>query len=96
MNENAAELEGLLKKQIALAKRGSLSGLEKLAVQSERLVEKIKAAGLPEKSELGTRRLLKLYQELQLLLSTQKDDAIEQLKSIRKGKKTLAVYRGSV
>ncbi|MCJ7729059.1 MAG: hypothetical protein MUO27_04160 [Sedimentisphaerales bacterium] len=92
------ELSNLLERQIELARRGSLAGLEQLAGQCEPLVAKITAAGLLEKSEHKTARdrLAKLYRDLQLMLSTQKDAAVEQLKSVRKGKKTLAVYRGNV
>ncbi len=92
------ELRNLLEKQIELARRGSLTGLERLADQCEPLVAKIMAAGLPEKAEHKEQRerLAKLYRDLQLTLSTQKDAAAEQLKSIHKGKKTLAIYRGNV
>jgi hypothetical protein len=92
------ELERLLEKQIELGRRGGLAGLEQLAGLCEPLVAKITAAGLLEKSEHKDQRerLAKLYRDLQLLLSTQKDAAAEQLKSIRKGKKTLAIYRGNV
>jgi small-conductance mechanosensitive channel len=92
------ELGNLLEKQIELARRGSLTGLEQLANQCEPLVTRITAAGLLEKSEHKDqrKRLVKLYRDLQLLLSAQKNVAAEQLKLIRKGKKTLAVYRGNV
>jgi hypothetical protein len=96
--ELVGELEKLLKRQIELARRGSISGLEPLAGKSEGLVAKITAAGLLEKPEhkAGKERLVKLYRDLQLLLSTQKADVAGQLKSIDKGKRTLSVYRGNV
>jgi len=92
------ELEKLLARQLELARRGSFAGLEPLAGKGEELAAKITAAGLLEKPEnkAGKERLEKLYRDLQLLLSTQKADESERLKSIRNGKKTLAVYRGSV
>ncbi len=93
-----AELENLLKKQIELARRGSFSGLDKLADRSEQFIEKIKATGLLESPEYREQRerLADLYRDLQLLLSTQQNDVFEQLKSLRKGKRTLSVYRGNV
>ena len=92
------KLAKLLKKQIELARRGSFAGLQELADECEQLVAKIRSSGLLERPEHRTDRdlLAGLYQELQLLLSTRKDEAAEQLKSIRRAKRTLAVYRGSV
>jgi hypothetical protein len=92
------ELVDLLERQVGLARRGNFAELHRLAGQCEPLVAKITAAGLLEKPEHKNQRerLAKLYQDLQLMLSTQKDAAAEQLKSVRKGKKTLAIYRGSI
>jgi hypothetical protein len=42
------------------------------------------------------KHLAKLYRDLQLAISTQKDATAEQLKSICKGKRTLAIYRGNI
>ncbi|MGD0078056.1 MAG: hypothetical protein ABSB91_05435 [Sedimentisphaerales bacterium] len=93
-----AELENNLKKQLELARRGSLASVEKLAGQCQALVEKIKAAGLVEKPEYQSQRqrIEKLYQDLQLMLSSQKDAVAEQLKSIHRGRKTLATYRSNI
>ena len=92
------ELANLLEKQIELARRGGFAGLERLAGQCEPLVAKITAAGLLEKPEhkAERERLAKLYRDLQMALSTQKDVTGEQLKSIRKHKKTLAIYRSNI
>jgi hypothetical protein len=92
------ELENNLKKQLEFARRGSLESVEKLAGQCRTLVEKISSAGLIEKPEYKSQRqrIEKLYQELLLLLSSQKDAVAEQLKSIHKGRKTLSAYRGSI
>ena len=92
------ELVELLERQVGLARRGNFVELHRLAGQCEPLVAKITAAGLLEKPEHKDQRerLAKLYQDLQLMLSTQKDAAAEQLKSVRKGKKTLAIYRSNV
>lgn len=92
------ELENLLERQVGLARRGGFGGLERLADECEPLVAKITAAGLLEKPEHKDQRerLSKLYRDLQLALSTQKDAVAEQLKLIHKGRKTLAAYRGSM
>jgi hypothetical protein len=92
------ELVNLLERQIGLARRGSFGQLERLAGRCEPLVSKIAAAGLLERPEYKAQRerLVKLYHDLQLALSTQKDTVAEQLKSIRKGKRTLATYRGNI
>ena len=93
-----AELENLLKKQIELARRGSFSGLDKLADRCEQLVEKIKEAGLLERPEYKEQRehLAGFYRDLQLLLLTQQNAAVEQISAVRKGRRTLSVYRGNV
>lgn len=92
------ELVELLEKQIALTRRGGFAAVLQLAGQCEPLVAKITAAGLLEKPEHKTvkDRLAGLYRDLQMLLSTQQSAVAEQLKSVRKGKKTLAIYRGSI
>jgi hypothetical protein len=92
------ELENNLKKQLEFARRGGLASVEKLAGQCEALVEKIRSAGLIDKPEykMQRQRIEKLYHDLLLLLSTQKDAVEEQLKSIHRGKKTLAAYRGGI
>jgi len=92
------ELASLLEKQIELARRGGLAGLEQLAGQCEPLVAKITAAGLLEKPyhKVQRERLAKLYHDLQLMLSAQKGVVAKQLKSIGKGRRTLATYRSNI
>jgi hypothetical protein len=92
------ELANSIEGQIELVHKGSFGGLERLTDECQRLVAKIKSDGLLEKPEHQAQRknLTKLYQDLQMALSTQKDATAEQLKSMRKHKKTLAIYRGSV
>ncbi len=92
------ELQNLLEKQIDLANQGNIKDVEAMAGQCEPFVAKIRAAGLLKKPEYKAERerLAKLYRDLQLALSTQKGAAAEQLKLIRKHKRTLAIYRGNV
>jgi hypothetical protein len=91
-------LESNLRKQLDFARRGELASVEKLAGQCQALVEKIRAAGLIEKQQylLQRQRIERAYQDLLLLLSSQKDGVAEQLKSISRGRQTLSAYRGSI
>ncbi len=93
-----AELENLLKKQIALARRGSFSELEDLAGRCEKLTAKIKESGLLENPGFkGHRlRLEKLYKDLYLIAVTQKAATEAELKRIRKGKRVIAHYRRNI
>jgi hypothetical protein len=92
------ELESNLNKQLELARRGNLESVEKLADSCRMLVEKISSAGLMEKPQYQSQRqhIEMLYMELLLLLSSQKEAITEQLKSISRGKKTLATYRNNI
>jgi hypothetical protein len=92
------ELANLLERQVELARHGDFAGLERLAGQCEPLVARITAAGLLEKPAYRAERerLTKFYRDIQMAISMQKDVTGEQLKSMRKHKKTLATYRGSI
>jgi hypothetical protein len=91
-------LANILEKQIELARHGDFAGLERLAGQCEPLVARISAAGLLENPAYkeNRERLAKLYRDIQMAISMQKDAAGEQLKSMRKHKKTLATYRSNI
>lgn len=91
-------LENNLKKQLDFARRGNMASVEEGAGQCQTLVEKIRSAGIIEKPEYKSQRqrIEKLYDDLMLLLSSQKTAVAEQLKSISRGRKTLAAYRGSI
>jgi len=97
-NRLLEELGTLLEKQIALARKGSFAAVLQITGQSEPLVAKIAEARLFEKPEhkIAKDRLANLYRDLQILLSTQQSAAAEQIKSLRKGKKTLSVYRSNI
>jgi hypothetical protein len=92
------ELVELLKKQIALAHRGGFGAVLQLAGKCEALVAKVAETRLLEKPEhkIAKDRLAGLYRDLQLLLTTQQCEAAEQLKSVRKGRKTLVTYRENI
>jgi hypothetical protein len=92
------DLAAVLEKQIELTCHGYLEESENMIGQSEHIAVQITAAGLLDKPQYHgwRRRLTELYKDMELVLSTQKQAVTEQLSSIDKGKKTLAVYRGSI
>jgi hypothetical protein len=92
------ELANLLEKQVEFARHGDFAGLERLAGQCEPLVARITAAGLLDNPAYKAEReqLAKFYRDIQMAVSTQKDATGEQLKSMRKHKKTLATYRSNI
>ncbi len=90
-------LADIVERQIELVRHDGAAGIEELVGQSGLLVSKIAAAGLLDRPQYdGWRdKLAGLYEELQLMLSTQKDAIAGQIKLINRGRKTLAMYRGS-
>lgn len=91
-------LKTLLTKQLKLARQGSISDVEASISQSDILVRQISDAGIPKMQEFKEQRqeLERLYKSIFLALTTQKDDTAEQLKQVRKGKRTIEVYRKSI
>jgi len=92
------ELQSLLEKQIELAQQGNISGIEVLSRQASFLVEKIAQTGILESAEFKNRReqLQKLYKELCLVITAQKADTSEALSQVRKGRKTVEIYRNNI
>ena len=90
-------LHELLEKQLALVHQGHLAAAESLCEQTGRLVTMIVTAGLlagPDGDE-RRRSLLRLYQELSLILTAQRQETHASLHAIRRGARTLRVYRTS-
>ena len=92
------ELANILERQIELVRHDDIAELDEQVSQMGQLAMKIMAAGLLDRPQYdGWReRLIGLYRDLQLMLSTQKDAVAGQLRSINKGQKTLAVYRDGI
>jgi len=92
------ELETLLQKQIELARQGSFGDLESIGTQTSRLVEKIVATGFLESDEFKNRRLhlQKLYEDLRRTIAVRKADVEDDLNRIRRGRKTIGVYRNNI
>ncbi len=92
------ELAAVLEKQIELVQHDDISNMDDLVAQSAQLTMKITDAGLLEMPQYDhwRERIAGLYSDLQLMLSTQKDSVTGQLRSLDKGRKTLAAYRSSI
>jgi len=92
------ELQSLLEKQMELARKGNINEIEALSKQASSLVGKITRSGILESAEFRSRReqLRKLYQNLCLALAAQKAETAEKLSQVRRGKKTIEVYRKNV
>jgi hypothetical protein len=94
------ELQNLLEKQIELTHQGNPDNrhLEPLSKQADLLVEKIAQEGILELPEFKNRRehLQKLYQHLCLVITAQKTETVEELSRVRKGKKTVGIYRNNI
>lgn len=92
------ELQGLLEKQIDLARKGKINEIAVLSKQAGSLVEEIARQGVFESAEFTSRReqLQKLYQNLCLALEVQQAETAEKLSHVRRGKKTIEVYRNNV
>lgn len=89
------DLQGLLEKQIEMARRGNLRRVEALAEQADSIVARIVQARVFEQPEFDGRRehLAKLYKKLELMLAAGKDAVNRQLRRVGSGRKTLQAYR---
>ena len=92
------KLHGLLEKQIELARQGNINKVEILSRQAGFLVGKIAQTGVLELPEFKNQQgqLQKLYEDLCLAVTAQKAGTVEQLCRVRKGKKTIEVYRSNI
>ena len=89
------DLQGLLEKQIEMARRGNLRRVEALAEQADAIVGRIVKARILQKPEFDDQRehLTKLYKKLELMLATGKDAVNRQLHRVGSGRKALQAYR---
>ena len=92
------KLQRLLDEQTELARQGRLTEIETLCEQTRSVVEEISRAGIPELDEFEEQRkhLARSYDSLRLTLSDQRDEVLRELNRIRKGRKTIGVYRDSI
>lgn len=92
------ELQSLLEKQIEMARKGNINKIEVLSNQVGSLVGEIARSGILESAEFRSRReqLRKLYQNLCLALTAQQAETAGKLSQVRRGKKTIDVYRNNI
>ncbi len=92
------DLQSLLEKQMELARQGNIRGVVVLSKQANSLVRKIAQTRILELREFKNRReqLQKLYDSLLLAITAQSAEAAGELSRVRKGKKTIGVYRSNI
>ena len=92
------DLQSLLERQIELAQQANISDIELLSEQATYLVEKIAQTGVLESAEFENRRerLQKLYHDLRLAITAQRDETDETLSRVRRGKKTVEAYGNNI
>jgi cell division protein FtsX len=91
-------LQSLLERQIELAQQANIGDVELLSEQTTCLVEKIAQTGVLESAEFENRReqLQKLYHDLHLAITAQRDETGETLSRVRRGKKTVEAYGNNI
>jgi hypothetical protein len=92
------DLQELLKRQIASARNGCISDVESMCRQADVLVRKIAQMGFLNQPDFEVRRkqLQKLYNDLCLAITAQKDQTEQSLTHVRRGKKAIATYRNNI
>lgn len=92
------DLQSLLEKQIEQGRRGNITAVEALGKQADTLVGRIAKRENLESGEFKSRRarLQKLYEELCLAVTAQKNDTSERLVRVRRGKRMVETYRSSI
>ena len=91
------ELKSVLTDQLQLARQGNSTNKQfgVLTSKASALVKEIERTGILDRNELRYRRetLRKRYENLCLIVAAQKANVCRELSRIRKGKKTISVYR---
>ncbi len=91
------ELEGVLKKQLELAHQADAASekFDALTSRADLLVRRITSLGAQDWGGLRSRygQLQRLYKALCLVVAAEKADVSEELARIRKGRKTIGMYR---
>ena len=92
------ELQRLLDEQNELARQGKLSEVEALCERTSGIVEEMSRCGIFESGKFSRerKRLARSYESLRLTLSNQRDEVGREMDRIRKGRKTIGVYRDSI
>ena len=92
------DLQSLLEMQIKLARQGKTGDVELLSKQASSVVGRIAQMAILELPEFKNRRgqLQRLYTQLCLAITAQQGDITQRLSHIRKGKKAIKFYRGTI
>jgi len=94
------ELQSLLERQIELIHKGDTAGkkIEKLSERVNVLVEEVRRTGILESAQFRNKKekIKNLYDCLYMAISAQKDETQQQLNRVRKGKKTIGIYRNNI
>ena len=90
------ELQTLLARQVRLAKDGKLQEVSSLAARLEALLaEASSAPSLPRNGEKAE-HIRRLYNELCLILTTEKSDLAGKLEKMQRGKNSLQAYHNAL
>ena len=97
-NQLLEELQRLLNEQNNLARQGKLRRVQALCERAGGLIEELSRSDILESEEFAPQRrqLADMYENLRLTLSDQRDQTAKELDRIRKGRKTIGVYRDSI
>jgi hypothetical protein len=89
-------LENILMRHLSRLRSYDLDGAMLLAEESNDLALKIGDAGVLERPEFADerRRIFDLYNEIGLIIASEREEVANKLQSIRKGIKTLGAYSG--
>jgi hypothetical protein len=90
-------LEQVLQKQIEMTLKGNFKAVEKLTEDADREIKKILAKKTTEIPDFETKRqrILKMYEELDLMLSAEKEIVKGQQKMADNVRKTLSAYHSN-
>jgi len=94
------ELQCLLTQQLELARQGNSAGeqIETLGKKADCFVKQITQADILERLEFEDqkKKLKKLYADLHLALTVQKDETSRNLSHIHSGKRIIGTYRKNI
>ena len=92
------DLQGLLEKQIEMARKSNFHGVETLVEQANSIVAEIGRTKAFEQVEFNDRRksLVELYERLALTVAAKKYLLGKQLQQVSEGRKTIQTYQNSI
>lgn len=88
------ELESTLAGQLDLARRGEFDAVGDMMPRLGRLLDMLRDCPPTEELSALAQRVQRMYQELQLSLTAEKDEIGRRLAKLQHGRKALRAYRG--